>query len=254
MIGYDAGTGTQIEEGGSPAVLPGARVITPLAGISKRAGHGIESRTHRALGASCRCPAVPASVLTPSSGSGQGLSATFFAGRTPDISGAVVGTRVDPTIDSGSVLPSGAGSARWTGTLTPPTTGDYRFSLKVAGNAKLFINGKQIAGGDAEWINLDGGSPTGGVAGTSPGAPDQTFQGIVHLQAGQRVPITVEYAASASITGNELHLGWQPPDPGMLAAAVRPAKHAHVAVVFANDVTGEGMDRTSLACPAIRTS
>jgi beta-glucosidase len=71
----------------------------------------------------------------------------------------------------------------------------------------------------------------------------------VHLQAGQRVPITVEYAASASITGNELHLGWQPPDPGMLAAAVRTAKHAHVAVVFANDVTGEGMDRTSLGLP-----
>jgi beta-glucosidase len=249
LIGYDAGPGTQIEEGGSPAVLPGGKVITPLAGISNRAGHGIDVKYAQGTLGVVSLPAVPASVLTPSSGSGQGLSATFFSGRTPDISGAVVGTRVDPTIDSKSVLPSGAGSARWTGTLTPPTTGDYRFSLKVAGNAKLFINGQQIAGGDAEWINLDGGSPTGGVAGTSPGAPDQTFQGIVHLQAGQRVPITVEYAASASITGNELHLGWQPPDPGMLAAAVRTAKHAHVAVVFANDVTGEGMDRTSLGLP-----
>jgi beta-glucosidase len=237
VIGYDAGPGTHTEEGGSAAVLPGGPVITPLAGIRKRAGHGTRVRYAQGTLGVVSLPAVPAGVLTPATGSGEGLSATFFSGRTPDISGAVVGTRVDSTIDSKSVLPSGAGSARWTGTLTPPVSGDYRFSLKVAGNAKLFINGQQIAGGDAEWINLNAG------------APDQTFQGVVHLQAGQRVPITIEYAASASIGGSELHLGWQPPDPGLLAAAVRAAKHARVAVVFANDVTGEGMDRTSLGLP-----
>ena len=37
VIGYDAGPGTQIEEGGSPAVKPGGPVITPLAGIRARA-------------------------------------------------------------------------------------------------------------------------------------------------------------------------------------------------------------------------
>ena len=53
-------------------------------------------------------------------------------------------TSVDPTIDSKSVLAPGSGSVRWTGTLTPPATGDYRFSLTVSGNAKLFIGGKRV--------------------------------------------------------------------------------------------------------------
>jgi beta-glucosidase len=248
VIGYDAGPGTQIEEGGSAAVLPGGPVITPLAGIRKRAGHRAEvSYAQGTLGV-VSLPAVPGGALTPSAGPGQGLSATFFSGRTPDISGAVVGTRTDPTIDSDSILPAGAGSGRWSGFLTPPATGDYRFSLTVSGHARLLIDGQEVVRGDTEWINV-GALGGGAVAAAAPGAPDQTFQGLVHLQAGQRVPITVEYASNASITGSRLHLGWEPPDPALLAGAVRAAKHARVAVVFANDVTGEGMDRSSLGLP-----
>ena len=146
-------------------------------------------------------------------------------------------TRVDQTLDSKTLLAPGSGSARWTGTLTPPATGDYRFSLTFSGNAKLFVDGKQVIAGDAEWITIN------------PGAPDQSFHGVVHLTAGKRVPIRVEYALNASILGSELHLGWQPPEPALRAAAVEAARKADVAVVFANDVTGEGMDRPSLALP-----
>jgi beta-glucosidase len=246
VIGYDAGKGTQIEEGGSPAVLPGGPVITPLAGIRARAPRG--TKVDYALGTRgvVPLPIVPASVLTPASGSGHGLSATFYKSTVPTISGRVVGARTDPTIDSTSVLATGAGSARWTGTLTPPKTGEYRFSLTVAGNAKLFIDGRQIVTGDAEWINL-GGSGARGAG--FPGAPDQSFQGVVRLRANQNARITVEYAADASFTGTGLHLGWQPPEPSLLANAVAAARHAKVAIVFANDVTGEGMDRPSLSLP-----
>jgi beta-glucosidase len=237
VIGYDAGQGTQIEEGGSAAVKPGAPIVTPLAGIRVRAPHGTDVTYAQGTRGVVSLPVVPASVLTPSSGSGQGLTASFYAPHVPDFSGTPVATRVDPTIDAKNVLAPGAGSARWTGTVTAPATGEYRFSLTVAGNARLFIGDKLVVSGDTEWINLN------------QGAPDQTFHGLVHLTAGQKVPIRLEYATDASILGAELHLGWQPPEPGLRAQAVEAARKADVAVVFANDVTGEGMDRPSLSLP-----
>src|SRR5207253_627628 len=95
VIGYDAGAGTQIEEGGSPAVLPGGPVVTPLDGIRTRAPKGTDvSYAPGTLGV-VPLPIVPASVLTPSSGSGQGLSGTFYASGAPTFTGSPVTTRVD---------------------------------------------------------------------------------------------------------------------------------------------------------------
>ena len=69
------------------------------------------------------------------------------------------------------------------------------------------------------------------------------------MTKGHRVSIRVTYATGASIAGAALQVGWQPPDPSMLARAVRAARHAGVAIVFANDVSSEGMDRPSLELP-----
>jgi beta-glucosidase len=76
-----------------------------------------------------------------------------------------------------------------------------------------------------------------------------SYHGVVDLSAGQPIPITVEYATSDSLGGAELHLGWQPPEPKLQAKAVRAARRADAAIVFVNDVTSEGMDRTSLSLP-----
>ena len=35
-------------------------------------------------------------------------------------------------------------SVKWTGTLTPPTTGTYTFGLTSDDGSRLFINGKQV--------------------------------------------------------------------------------------------------------------
>lgn len=246
VIGYDAGRGTQIEEGGSPAVVPG-EVITPLAGIRARAMHGTKVSYAEGTSGVVPLPIVPTGVLTPSSGSGRGLSGTFFSDATPTWSGRPIATRVDPTLDFKSApaplspIPgTTAQSAVWTGTLTPPTTGEYRFSLTFAGAATLTIGGNQLINGNTEWISL---------APQSPGAPDVTYQAVVNLAGGQPVPITVQYATDSSSMGAGLHLGWQPPDPSLLANAVAAARAAEVAVVFVNDVTSEGMDRSSLSLP-----
>jgi beta-glucosidase len=145
---------------------------------------------------------------------------------------------VSPTIDSDNILVSGARSARWTGTLTPQTSGIHRFSLRISGVARLFVDGRLVASGASE-----------GLDAIIAGAPPLTAQGTAALSAGTPVSIVIEYSLGSSFTGSRLHFGWQPPDPALLADAVAAASAAEVAVVFANDVTYEGMDRTSLALP-----
>ena len=248
VIGYDAGPGTQIQEGGSPSVLASRPAVTPLDGIRARAPQGTQVGYAQGTLGVVPLPVVPTSVLTPASGSGQGLSGTFYTGKTPAITGNQVLTRVDPTIDFQTAstplhaIPNteGANSARWEGTLTPPNTGTYRFSLTFAGNAELFVNNQQVASGDTNFVN---GAPA------FSGAHDVAFHGTVDLTAGHKVPVKVEYATNASIAGAELHLGWQPPDPRLRDQAVQAARDADVAVVFVNDVTTEGADRTSLSLP-----
>jgi len=133
-----------------------------------------------------------------------------------------------------------ASSARWTGTLLPPLTGRYRFSLTTSGVARLFIDGQLIASGDTEFWN-------GGVV--SPGANPISLHGVADLTADVPAAATVEYSTGSSIGGAALHLGWQPPDGALRAAAVALAQGADIALVFVNDVSSEGMDRTSLALP-----
>ena len=251
VIGHDAGAGTQIEENGSPAVLHGP-VVSPLMGIRHLVGS--RSRITYAPGTLgvVALPTIPASALTPSSGGGHGLSASFYAGQAP--SGQPVLTRVDRTVDFASrpltPIPNtpDATAGVWTGTLTPPATGIYRFSLKLAGVAQLSIGGHLVVSGNAEFYRAD--TRGAGALVYAPGGPVITFQGLARLAKHQRVSIRVQYATGASLGGAALQVGWQPPQPSLLTRAVQAARHAHTAIVFANDVTSEGMDRTSLALPA----
>jgi beta-glucosidase len=235
VVGYDAGIGTQTTEGGSAAVA-GGPVVTPLTAITSRAGQGV-TVTHAdgTLGV-VPLAVVPAGVLTPSAGLGNGLLGTYYA--TMDLTGSPVGSFVSSTIDAGPVLVGGSFSARWTGTLTPETTGAYRFSLGFAGVVRLYVDGHLIASGDSE-----------GLAALITTAPPVTAQGTATLTAGTAVPIVIEYSIGSSFAGSSLHFGWQPPDPALRAEAVAAASAADVAIVFVNDVTSEGMDRTSLSLP-----
>lgn len=238
VIGYDAGPNTQTMEGGSPAVV-GGPVISPLAGLTARAGAGVQvSYAEGTLGV-VPLPIVPASVLAPSSGSGPGLLGTYYASM--DLSGPAHDSFVSPTLDFDAALPRGAFSARWTGTLTPPTTGTYRFSLSAPGISRLRIDGTLVASADTEAVD---GTPLG-----FPGSPVFSAQGVVTLTSGVPVSITVEYSIGSSFSGTALHLGWQPPDPALIEEAEAAARAADIAVVFVNDVTGEGGDRASLSLP-----
>ena len=246
VIGADAGRGTQFEENGSPSVLPGQPLITPLAGIRSRAPRGTRVSYVAGTRGVAALPVLPSSVLSPTSGGGHGLSGTYYAGT--DFSGRPIEQTNVPTLDFASATKSSlqpipgtkASSARWTGTLTPPATGPYQFSIAAAGIAKLTVAGRQIISTNTEYVS---GAPV------FPGAPPIVSLGSVDLRAHHPVTIAVEYSTGVSIGGTELHLGWEPPNPTAIDLAVAAAQRAQVAVVFANDRTGEGMDRTSLALP-----
>src|SRR5262249_36721910 len=177
-------------------------------------------------------PALPSSALAPSSGTGPGLTGTYY-GNT-DFSGTPVATQTDPVpaVNGAPSIPGlpGAWSVRWTGTLTAPTTGDYRLSVSRNGAFRVIVGGKVVA----QSAYADFATLAQGRAGRTRGKP---------------VPITVEYAAIQAIGPATLSIGWHAPDPAMVAQAVAAATSSDVAVVFVNDVTGEGSDRSSLAIP-----
>ena len=131
--------------GGSAGVpLAAGQAITPAQGIMARATQaGISVSAVQGSAGDLASPTlVPSSVLTPSSGTGQGLLGQYW--NNTDSSGAPAVTEVDPTVDLTSP-PSGIGpdwSARWTGTLKATESGLYRFTLSEAGVATLKIAGQ----------------------------------------------------------------------------------------------------------------
>jgi beta-glucosidase len=203
-------------------------------------------------------------VLPPIGGlQGQGFSATFWP--TEDFTGAPAGTKFDSTIDvTGAPLPSlqppappappapmappagapggrggGGGrgpagprvafSARWEGTLTPATTGVYRYAIGGAGVSELRVDGKLIA--------------TARAGATNP------FQGAIDLVAGKPVALRVDYTTRGG-NAPQVRLGWQAPDAAMNAETDNAAKSADVALVFVGERLGEGSDKPVFNLPA----
>ena len=105
-----SGEDAKFINGGSAAVpfVPGSET-TPLAGITARAGSALQiNNAQGSIGDAPLPTLVPSSVLAPSSGTGSGLSASYWSNG--DFSGAPALTRVDPTVDL-SGAPAGIGCA-----------------------------------------------------------------------------------------------------------------------------------------------
>jgi beta-glucosidase len=231
VIGDAVGDHAKLTGGGSAAVSPSA-VVTPLAGLTVRAA-GVKIVHARGTLGTGPLPPIPADVLAPAIGAGPGLSASYFG--TSDYSGDAAATRTE-TIVGGEwrQAPPAPGlprawSARWTGTLSPPASGPYRFSLAGAGTARLSLDGRPVATLDSQFETI--------------------AHCLVDLASGRPVAIQLEYATSAAFVPT-LKVGWQAPDPEMLQAAVTAAKASDAAIVFVDDVTTEGSDRATLALPA----
>jgi beta-glucosidase len=231
------GNDAMFVSGGSAGVpLAPGQAITPAAGITSRAAQaGVNVTTVQGSAGDVASPTlVDPSVLTPSSGTGPGLLGQYWSNG--DFTGAPAVTEVDQHVDATGPPISPAPpvwSAKWTGTLTPTESGLYRFTLAEAGIATLKIGGQTFGPAYREATQFIVG-------------PSYVVQGTVQLTAGHSVPVEIDYSSKSGLFSQEIHFGWQTPSQTGIPAAVTAARKADVAVVFANDAQGEGMDRYSL--------
>ena len=229
VIGADAASGAQISEGGSGAVTPTGDVITGLDGIRARVGNSARVGTPRGRWAPRRFRSCAATCCTRRPEQARTARPVLRVGRPVGGPGRHAGRRVRRHLRHTGVGPAD----RLVGALDrhahPPRSGYYRFSVELAGKARLWIGGKRIV--NVRYADF----------GT-------TAQPLVHLRAGHPVSVRLQYSSDRSLPGGDIHLGWQAPN-GMRRHAARVAARSDAAVVFVNDSTGEGSDRTSLSLP-----
>ncbi len=137
------------------------------------------------------------------------------------------------------VLPAGWHNVHvtWTGTLTPPRTGLYTLSLQGSGAATLLLDGNPVVsdplshalGRWSQAVKLTGGHAY---------QVDMSWQPFDNLTP----------SGESRVVQGAMTLGWSY-DSGQIAAAVRAAHHAKVAVVFAGSFSSEAFDRPSLGLP-----
>jgi beta-glucosidase len=159
-------------------------------------------------------PVGKENLRTGGANSQPGLTGEYFANMSLD--GVPAVTRVDPSVDfawSGAApakgVPGSNFSVRWSGELSPDSTGDYRFSLSSEGNygLRLFLSGKVLID---EWTRHNEGGMTP----------------LIHLEHGHAYPIRVEYAHRGWEVA--VHLLWHAPD--FAERAVAAAREADVVV------------------------
>ena len=220
--------GNNVPAGGGSSQVTPYESISPVQGITTRlAGQATVTYT-QGSSASGGPPAIPASAFTD-------LSGEYFDNQ--DLAGTPALTRDDPQIDfdwgqgpPAAGLPVDHYSARWTGTLTAPETGDFTLGLTSDDGSRLYVDGNLVID---NWRDQAATTETA----------------VLHLQAGQAHQIKVEYyenGGDASVS-----LGWLTPSgsDAAIAAAVDAAKKADVAVVVVGEISSEGSDRTTLAMP-----
>ena len=125
--------------------------------------------------------------------------------------------------------PPNSGSIRWTGTLTAPQSGTYRFAITTLGAAKLYLDGALV---------LD-----------VPGIDWETRFVDVLLVAGQSRHVRIDYQANSPnqsfLIGAGIKFGWVHAADVVapnIQAAVQTARQADVAIVFATQWNGESFD------------
>jgi len=239
VIGVAAGPDAITGEDGPIVYVE--KLSVPADAIVRRAGSSMKV-TYVKAGAGVRAlPILQGDMIHASAGGPPGLTASYF--RSSDLSGEPAVTRVDPAIDFNGLPapelgkqvisfapPQLSWSARWTGTLTPPLSGEYVFSLSGGGSATLSIGGKPVV--QLQRVNFAA-----------------TALGTIHLDAGHPVSLVVEHSNDYALLGSQLHLGWFPPHPEEMTSALEAAHEADVAIVFCGEQLGEGMDKQKLNLP-----
>ena len=223
MIGPGAGQVVAIGTAGERSIGFPWRQVGPYDATRKLAP---EAKITLAVDDDMTGAPIPASVL---SHDGQpGLLRTEKSGET----------RVDAILDftkkSGNQLAANA-QAKWTGTLTVPSSGSYWIYLQLLGAAgSVSIDGKRVAGANGMRGGVHGDTVLGGKDGlmaTTDGLDN--LRAAVDLTAGAH-SISVSVEGDTSDEPEQIRLAWMTPEQRKAdhEAAIAAAKSANTAVVF----------------------
>jgi beta-glucosidase len=150
-------------------------------------------------------------------------------------------------------------SVRWSGTLTPPATGEYDLTVRTGmwnwtATARLFLDGKELTSGTT-------GPSTQLTSTQAAPRPRRGPRARVPLIGGRKYSVRVEYQQPGG--GGTVQLAWIPAAGVALSEAETLVKDSDVAIVFvglSSELEGEelrgvnipgflGGDRTSLDLP-----
>lgn len=138
-------------------------------------------------------------------------------------------------------------SARITASYVPAESGEYVFGMTNAGLARLFVDGKLVVNGYDGWTRGDN------YFGTANAEQRQA----IHLEAGRRYQVVVEYYSSAT-TGEGINLTAvrfgveKPPGEDAFLDALEKAKNADVVLLFVGrdgEWDTEGLDLPDMRLP-----
>jgi beta-glucosidase len=193
--------------GGSSSVNP-HYVISPRQGIDERAGS--EMAVSYALGTPMHRnpPLCNPAWLTPAAAPGeQGLTLAYY--DNTELDGEPVHQETTQRFslswygEKNPYVEPGGFSLRLNGTFTAPEDGTFTFSLFSVGRSRLLLDGRLAID---QWQH--------------PGAEEwNEWQetATVTLEAGQRVPLVVEYSSAIGSRWRALRLGCLPPPPPILS-------------------------------------
>jgi beta-glucosidase len=221
----------QVDAMGSPQVKP-AHVVNFLDGIKAQvAGRA----TVNYVATHLHGEPVPASVVTsPDNSAVHGFKAEYF--KNPDLKGTPALVRVDQTINLNSPqrvaphFPKTHFSARWTGELTVPVSGDYTLTFTGDDGFRVFLGGKLLID---NWVE----------EAATPESCDVKFE------AGKSYELRIEYFQANGDYAAQLD--WTPPNLHPYDDAIAAAKKSDVAVVCVSTMNSEaeGSDRPSMDLP-----
>ncbi|QOS76984.1 glycoside hydrolase family 3 C-terminal domain-containing protein [Paenibacillus sp. JNUCC31] len=270
VIGPDADNASAAG-GGSSMVNP-TYTVSPLQGIRNRAGNGVDVKYAAgtdpiSAGDAFNGPsAVPSTLLSPANAEKSeqnygtekaeyGLHAEYWTNKDMEGNPELVRTDNQVNMNLGfynyegfnaqsSKLPvtptkfNSKMSARWTGSITAPKTGEYKLSLTSLGSAKLYVDDQLLVDNQGE--NLS------------------TTKKEITLEEGKSHNIRIEYRTdfpvqSSHDMGAQVRFGWEAPEDAVdakMQKAVDLAKKSDVAVVVTRTYDSEGyVDRSDLELP-----
>jgi beta-glucosidase len=226
VFGTTADVDPLIAGGGSSHVNP-PYIITPLQGITERAGANVDVQYYdltRETGSPIPSDFFQTPQATP------GLQAEYFNSTTASDSPVAVSTIPNLDLTWNDSAPAqgvnaSGWSARFTGVLAPKTSGMYNLALTSVGGSRLYLDDKLV-------IENQGGDTA------------QTVILRKRLVATKTYNLRIEYSQPGS-TGS-LRLSWYTPEADFLQRAAAAAAQADVAIVVAGVKSDEGSDRQTL--------